>query len=69
MNSYLKDTIIAKNLRYIDWTDNGRGFPNVLDESDYPKIIQDDSFFCRKVISGRSDKLIELLKKKQSQWQ
>lgn len=68
-NSYLKDTIIAKNLRYIDWTDNGRGFPNVLDESDYLKIIQDDSFFCRKVISGRSDKLIELLKKKQSQWQ
>lgn len=68
-NSPLRDTIVEKNLRYIDWSDNGRGFPNVLDESDYLKIIRDDCFFCRKIIPKKSDKLVELLKNKQSNWQ
>lgn len=62
-NSCLKDTIVGDDLRYIDWTDNGRGFPNVLDETDYENIIHSDKFFCRKIISGKSDGLISLLEK------
>ena len=60
-NSSLKDTIVEDDLRYIDWTDNGRGFPNVLDESDFEKIKAGNNFFCRKVISGKSNGLQSLL--------
>lgn len=60
-NSDLRQTLIEDDLRYIDWSDNGRGFPNILDETDYSKIKDSRDFFCRKIISGKSDKLIDLL--------
>lgn len=46
--------------RYIDWGSDG-GNPVVLTEKDYDKIKTSDSLFARKMQSGISDKLIEML--------
>lgn len=35
----------------------------VLDETDYPRLTQSGKMFCRKVVSGKSDKLVELILK------
>ena len=47
-------------LRYIDWGADG-GNPQVLTEKDYDKIVASDALFARKMASGTSAKLIELL--------
>lgn len=64
-NSELKNSIVNDSLRYTDWTKNGRGEPNILDETDFEKIIQSNSFFCRKIESERSKRLIFDLDNKQ----
>jgi len=47
MNSPLKDTIINKSYRYIDWSDGGVS-PKLLTINDYNKIINSDGMFARK---------------------
>lgn len=46
--------------RYIDWGADGAN-PQVLTEKDYDKIVASRAIFARKMESGVSDKLIELL--------
>ena len=46
--------------RYIDWGGDG-GNPQVLTEKDYERIIASGALFARKMESGTSDKLIEML--------
>lgn len=48
--------------RYIDWGSDGAN-PQVLTEKDYNNIVSSSSLFARKMESGTSDKLIELLDK------
>lgn len=33
----------------------------VMDETDYDRLMQSGKMFCRKVVSGKSDKLVELI--------
>ena len=49
--------------RYIDWGPDG-GNPQVLTEKDYDNIVNSDALFARKMASGASDKLIEMLDKR-----
>lgn len=46
--------------RYIDWGVDG-GNPQVLTEKDYDNIVSSGALFARKMQSGISDKLIEML--------
>ena len=46
--------------RYINWGEDG-GNPQVLTEKDYDKIVSSGALFVRKMASGSSDKLIEML--------
>ena len=52
--------LINNYMRYIDWGHDG-GNPQVLNEKDYNKIVASGALFARKMESGKSDKLIELL--------
>lgn len=46
--------------RHIDWEPDG-GSPQVLTEKDYDKITASGALFARKMESGVSDELIELI--------
>lgn len=46
--------------RYIDWGADGAN-PQMLTEKDYEKIVASDALFARKMQSGTSGKLIEML--------
>ena len=46
--------------RYIDWGADG-GNPQTLTEKDYDNIVNSGALFARKMASGASDKLIEIL--------
>lgn len=48
-------------LTYIEW--RGRGLIVELDEAYYDRIIQSGKMFCRKIVSGKSDNLVEMIKK------
>ena len=54
-------SLINNYMRYIDWGPDG-GNPIVLTEKDYDKIKASGALFARKLESGKSDKLIEMLK-------
>ncbi|MBO5641665.1 MAG: conjugal transfer protein [Prevotella sp.] len=47
-------------LTYIEW--RGRGLIVELDEAYYDRIIQSGKMFCRKIVSGKSDALVEIIK-------
>lgn len=55
--------LINNYMRYIDWGPDGAN-PQVLTEKDYDNIKNSKSLFARKMASGVSDKLIELLNKR-----
>lgn len=59
-----KKFLVTDNLRYVDWTSNGRGYPNVLDETDFDKIVSSGKLFCRKVVLPQSEALMTLIDKK-----
>ncbi len=46
-------------LHFIDY----HGFIKHLDESDYPRLKESGRMFCRKVVSGKSDSLVEIINK------
>lgn len=48
-------------LTYIEWRE--RGLILELDEAYYDRIIQSGKMFCRKIVSGKSDALVEMIKK------
>ena len=48
-------------LTYIEW--RGRGLIVELDEAYYDRIIQSGKMFCRKIVSGKSDALVEIIKR------
>ena len=48
-------------LTYIEWRE--RGLIVELDEAYYDRIIQSGKMFCRKIVSGKSDALVEMIKK------
>lgn len=49
-------------MRYINWGDDGYN-PQVLNDADFNKITSDSCFFARKMESGVSDKLIDMIQK------
>ena len=58
MNSPYKDKCLQTNYRYICWER-----PNmILIEDDFPKIVNSNCFFCRKVDVRKSGKLNSLLR-------
>lgn len=62
MNSSFKNDIKKYNLRYTDWNKRNGSNPAILDETDYPKIMQSDCFFARKIDPSISSELLSLLK-------
>lgn len=60
-DSYLRNTIINKPFRYIDWNTNGP--PKTLTLEDYDKIMDSGHLFARKIDPVISEKLIEKLDK------
>lgn len=63
MNSPFSDKVSKdKSLRYVDWNSNPR--PKYLDISDFSKIVESQSLFCRKIDSLGSASLIEELERK-----
>lgn len=66
MNSPLKHLVVRNNLRYIDWSDKGRGsLPNILIKEDYKYIEEKENiFFMRKVDPIRSKDLLDLYRNK-----
>ena len=56
-------SLINDYKRYIDWGADGAN-PQVLTEKDYYKIVSSGALFARKMASGVSDKLIEMLDKR-----
>lgn len=62
---YIKELNIDRDnaLRYIDWFPNREydTLPLVLDERDFASIRNSGAFFCRKVFSDRSKKLLDML--------
>lgn len=58
MNSPFKQHVVADNLRYTDWSYRNGSVPAILDETDYRKIKESDSFFARKIDMNISKKLL-----------
>lgn len=58
MNSKFKSQIQNDNLRFIDWNYKNGSNPSILDETDYDKIVNSNSFFARKMEYPVSRKLI-----------
>ncbi len=58
----LKEKLINQPFRYIDWNTNGP--PKTLILDDYPKILQSECLFARKVDQVVSEKLIIQLRSK-----
>lgn len=48
MNSSFKPKICIDNLRHIDWSNRNGNNPSVLDETDFEKICNSNSFFARR---------------------
>lgn len=48
-------------LTYITWVNKEI---KTLDESNYDKIMQSNKMFCRKVVTGKSDALVEMINRK-----
>lgn len=59
MNSYFKDRIVKKELRYMNWNRGDGSSPAFLDESDYDAICTGDYIFARKFDTTISAKLKE----------
>ncbi len=61
-NSYLKDSLIADDLHYIDWPSaGGRSHPRLLTMADAEALRQSQKLFARKFVIGRDDKILEFI--------
>ncbi len=61
MNSAYRHSVQADNLCYSLWEEKNGSIPAVLDEDDYDRIKNSGAFFCRKIDSVISKRLIDLL--------
>lgn len=61
MNSKYKSNVIPTNLRHTDWSYKHGNKPAILDETDFYKFKDTDNLFIRKVVTGISDELIQLI--------
>ena len=61
MNSPYKNTVVANNLRYIDWSLITE--PKVLDLEDYDNVIRSGSLFGRKFDYNISNTLVDKIDK------
>lgn len=59
MNSYFKDRVVKKELRYMNWEKGDGSSPAFLDETDYESICEGDYVFARKFDTRISAKLKE----------
>lgn len=59
LNSPFADSVVNNNLRFIDWVARNGNKPAVLDESDYERILKNDSVFARKFEKPTSYKLFK----------
>lgn len=61
MNSKFGSDIVPSNLRYNDW-ENGNGMsPAFLSEESFQSITEGEFYFARKLESGTSDRLIQMI--------
>lgn len=58
-NSPLKECIVNKTLRHINWTKKHGSRPAILDEEDYENIKNSDAIFARKFDKDISKELIQ----------
>lgn len=63
MNSYFKDRVVKKELRYMNWEKGDGSSPAFLDESDYEAICKGDYMFARKFDPVSSQGLKEMIMK------
>lgn len=63
MNSYFKERVIKRELRYMNWEKGDGSSPAYLDESDYDAIREGNYVFARKFDSKISQKLKEKIMK------
>lgn len=62
MNSSFGSKIENDNLRYIDWSNRNGNNPSVLDETDFEKMLDSNSFFARRFEYPISLKIVTKLK-------
>lgn len=60
-NSSFRDKIVSDDLRYVDWSTRDGICPVILDERDLDAVRKSNKLIGRKFMSGKSDKLKELL--------
>ena len=61
MNSYLAESVVDDNLRFIDWN---RGTPYIFRSNDYDELCSSSKLFARKFSSGIDKEIIECLYKR-----
>lgn len=61
MNSYLAESVVEDNLRFIDWN---RGTPYIFRSNDYDELCSSSKLFARKFSSGIDKEIIECLYKR-----
>ena len=59
MNSYFKERVVKKELRYMNWERGDGSSPVFLNETDYDAIQNGDYIFARKFDTVTSAKLKE----------
>lgn len=65
MNSYLAESVVEDNLRFIDWN---RGTPYVFRRNDYDELCSYSKLFARKFSSEIDKKIVEFLYKYFLNW-
>lgn len=64
MNSDFKKFLTGNNLRYINWQKSRGRRPAVLNLSDFPDLINSNSFFARKFEYSTSSELLESMEER-----
>jgi hypothetical protein len=62
MNSPLRDRVLGRNFRHIQWPEQGAPNPKILDEHDFERIAAAPDHFCRKLDSQASARLLPRLR-------
>lgn len=61
-NSEFKQKI-RSNLVYVDWTGQNEGHPRILNNADYPNLMNSEKLFARKFDISENIEIIDLLEK------
>ncbi|MBN1427325.1 MAG: glycosyl transferase family 14 [Anaerolineae bacterium] len=60
MNSPFKDTVVNRNLHYIDWPTDQHN-PEILDKTDFDKLIESGQLFARKFDVSIDSEILDML--------